>query len=231
MPGSRSRAVNFGSFGADSSILGMCRAHPDTIYAMNPDRTQIYRSDDQGTTWRLYTDPGWQFRKLDSVPTFTADPVNPDKIYTIDQRGDVAIFDGTSWTHTGVIDKAGTGYNNFVRTIAVDPRHPEVIYAGMMGGGTSCIWRSTDGGTTWEDITLNLPRDGMSAMAVNPQTGELFKGSCIGTWIFPPPYAGDTPIYDKATVRPFDTDAGAGQIQPLPGMSALTDGPGQRRDL
>ena len=218
-------AVNFGSFGADSSILGMCRAHPDTIYAMSRDRTEIYRSDDQGTTWRLYTDPGWQFRKLDSVPTFTADPVDPDKIYTIDQRGDLAIFDGTSWTHTGVIDKAGTAYNNFVRTIAVDPRHPEVIYAGMMGGGTSCIWRSTDGGTTWEDITLNLPREGMSAMAVNPNTGELFRGSCIGTWIFPPPYAGNTPIYDKATVRPFDTDEGAGGIQPLPGMSALPTDP------
>jgi photosystem II stability/assembly factor-like uncharacterized protein len=211
--------IDFGSFDAGSSILGMCRAHPDTIYAMNPARTQIYRSDDQGTSWRLYTDPGWQFRKLDSVPTFTADPVNPNRIYTLDQRGDVAIFNGTGWTHTGVIDRAGTGYNNFVRTIAVDPTHPEVIYAGMMGGGTSCIWRSMDGGKTWEDITLNLPRDGMSAMAVNPHTGELFRGSCIGTWIFPPPYAGATPAYDKATVRPFDTDIGGPAIQPLPGLS------------
>jgi PKD repeat protein len=217
--------INFGTLDSGASVLGMCRAQPDTIYAMNPARTQIYRSDNQGATWRLYTSPGWQFRKLDSVPTFTADPVDPDKIYTIDSRGDVAIFDGTGWTHTGVIDKAGTGYNNFVRTIAVDPRHPEIIYAGMMAGGISCIWRSTDGGATWEDITLNLPRDGMSAMAVSPLTGELFKGSCMGTWIFPPPYAGDTPAYDKATVRPFDTDAGAGQIQALPEMSALPTDP------
>ena len=65
----------------------------------------------------------------------------------------------------------------------------------------------------------------MSAMAVSPLTGELFKGSCMGTWIFPPPYAGDTPVYDKATVRPFDTDAGAGQIQALPDMSALPTDP------
>ena len=218
-------AVNFGSFGADSSILGMCRARPDTIYAMSRDRTQIYRSDDQGTTWRLYTSPGWQFRKLDSVPTFTADPVDPDTIWTLDSRGDAASFDGTTWVHTGVIDKAGTGYNNFVRTIAVDPTHPEVVYAGTMGGGTSCIWRSTDGGTTWEDITLNLPRDGMSAMAVNPHTGEIFRGSCMGTWIFPPPYAGATPAYDKATVRPFDTDPATGEVQALPGMSAVPTDP------
>jgi photosystem II stability/assembly factor-like uncharacterized protein len=201
--------INFGSFDAKSSILGMCRAHPDTIYAMNQARTQIYRSDNQGTTWRLYTNPGWQFRKLDSVPTFTADPVNPDKIYTIDSRGDVAIFNGQNWTHTGVIDRAGTARNNFVRTIAVDQNHPEIIYAGMMSGGISCIWRSMDSGTTWEDITLNLPQDGMSAMAVNPHTGELFRGSCIGTWVFPSPYASDMRVYNKATPRPFDTDWGA----------------------
>ena len=226
--------INFGTLDSGASILGMCRAHPDTIYAMNSARTQIYRSDNQGTTWWLYTSPGWQFRKLDSVPTFTADPVDPDKIYTLDNRGDVAIFNGTTWIHTGVIDKAGTGYNNFVRTIAVDPTHPEVVYAGMMGGGMSCIWRSTDGGTTWEDITLNLPRDGMSAMAVNPHTGELFQGSCFGTWIFPPPYAGATPTYDKATIRPFDTNAGAGQVRALPGISALPtdpDGDGIFEDL
>jgi PKD repeat protein len=217
--------INFGTLDPGASVLGMCRAHPDTIYAMSQNRSQIYRSDNQGTTWRLYTSPGWQFRKLDSVPTFTADPVDPDKIWTIDQRGDVAIFNGTRWTHTGVIDKAGTAYNNFVRTIAVDPTHPEVVYAGMMGGGRSCIWRSTDGGASWEDITLNLPRDGMSAMAVNPHTGELFKGSCMGTWILPPPYTGSTPAYDKATVRPFDTDAGAGQVQIVPGMSAMPTDP------
>lgn len=226
--------IDFGSFGDDSSILGMCRAHPDTIYAMSRDRTSVYRSDDQGTTWRLYAAPGWQFRKLDSVPTFTADPVNPDKIWTLDSRGDAASFDGTNWVHTGVIDMAGTGYNNFVRTIAVDPTHPEIIYAGTMGGGSSCIWRSTDGGTTWDDVTLNLPQDGMSAMAVNPHTGELFKGSCMGTWILPPPYGGSTPTYDKATPRPFDTDEGAGGILPLPGIAAQPtdpDGDGNYEDL
>ncbi len=103
-----------------------------------------------------------------------------------------------------------------------------------MGGGTSCIWRSTDGGTTWEDVTRNLPQDGMSAMAVNLHTGELFRGSCMGTWILPPPYGGSTPTYDKATVRPFDTDEGAGGILPLPGISASPtdpDGDGQYEDL
>jgi len=34
-------------------------------------------------------------------------------------------------------------------------------------------------------------------MAVNPHTGELFTGSTIGTWVFPPPYESENLIYDK----------------------------------
>ena len=75
-----------------------------------------------------------------------------------------------------------------MRTVAIDPNRPEIVYAGMLSSGIPCAWRSLDGGGSWEDITHNLPRTGLGAMAVNPHTGELFKGSGVGTWIFPAPY-------------------------------------------
>jgi photosystem II stability/assembly factor-like uncharacterized protein len=74
-----------------------------------------------------------------------------------------------------------------VRTVTVDPNDNQVLYAGMHATGLSCIWRSLDGGSTWEDITENLPRMGMSAMTVNPHTSELYRGSAFGTWIYPAP--------------------------------------------
>jgi hypothetical protein len=37
---------------------------------------------------------------------------------------------------------------------------------------------------------------------VNPHTGELFKGSMAGTWIFPAPYPSANTIYNKAYPRP-----------------------------
>ena len=58
----------------------------------------------------------------------------------------------------------------------------------MFAPGIPCIFRSLDGGASWEDITANLPRCGMSAMKVNPHTGELYKGSVIGTWVYPSAY-------------------------------------------
>ncbi len=181
--------VDFGAFGdLRPAILGMCRARPDTVYAMSEDRHTILRSDDRGRKWRKYVHASWSFALLDPLPTFAPDPVDPDRIFTIDGQGDLAAYDGKSWRSGGVLGLAGgTEYGNFVRTVAVDPSDNRVIYAGMHATGVSCVWRSMDGGFAWSDITENLPREGMSAMAVNPHTGELFKGSAIGTWIYPSP--------------------------------------------
>ncbi len=181
--------VDFGVLGSlDPAILGMCQAYPDTIYALSEDRHRILRSDDRGVNWIEYANPGWAFKKVDSLPTFAADPLDRNRVFTIDAQGDVAIYDGLSWTSCGVLALAGgQNYGNFVRTVAIDPQDNSVVYAGMHSCGLSCVWRSLDGGSTWEDITENLPRMGMSAMAVNPHTGELFKGSTIGTWIYPAP--------------------------------------------
>jgi len=198
--------VDFGGF-YKPRILGMCLSQPDTVYAMDGKMRQILRSDDRGETWRLYSKPGWQFRKLDSIPTFAVDPVNPNLVYTIDAKGDLAIFDGKEWHSTGVLALAGgLEVGNFVRGIAIDPNHPEVIYAGMFASGRSGIFRSVDGGDSWEDISHNLPRIGHRAMAVNPHTGELFTGSAVGTWVFPPPYDRSNLIYDKLVSMEFGNE-------------------------
>jgi hypothetical protein len=187
--GSSFSLVDFGSFaGSEPEILGMCEADPDTVYAMTDDRSAILRSDDRGSSWIEYAAPGWTFRRLDSLPTFAADPHDCDLVWTIDDSGDLASFDGSAWTSAGVLALSGGDHiGNHVRTVAVDPVDPDVVYAGMFSSGVPCAFRSLDGGSTWEDITLNLPRAGMSAMAVNPHTRELMKGSAIGTWIFPAP--------------------------------------------
>ncbi|MDY6934454.1 MAG: hypothetical protein SVZ03_09565 [Spirochaetota bacterium] len=181
--------VDFGQYNNYSpSILGMCLSDPDTIYAMDSGRYRILRSDDRGLNWYLYVQPGWRFRRLDSLPTFAVDPVDCDKIYTLFSDYDLAIFNGIEWRSTGVLGlSGGEELGNFVRSVAIDPDNSDVIYAGMSASGGPCIFRSLDGGLTWEDITYNQPRTGVNAMAVNPHTSELYRGSAFGTWIFPAP--------------------------------------------
>jgi photosystem II stability/assembly factor-like uncharacterized protein len=204
--------VNFGQLAKPpSEIMGMCLAKPDTVYAIGRFNTAILRSDDRGETWRLYNSPqyDWKFIKSDPIPTFTVDPVDPDKVYTIDKQGDIAVFDGQRWKSLGLlslIDKPAN-MSIFVRNIAIDPRHPEVIYAAVNCPGISNIWRSTDAGATWQDISRNLPRKGAYPIAVNPHTGELFAGGACGTYVLPPPYKSKTLVYDKCVSLPSEKPA------------------------
>lgn len=181
------------------SIVGMCKSHPDVLFAMNSHLNSVLRSTDRGETWPAYTTPGWGFHLLDRLPTFAADPVDPGLIYTLDADADLASFDGTTWRSFGLLDLAGgREIGNFVRAVTVDPRHPEVIYAVMFAAGLPGMFRSVNGGGSWEDITYNLPRLGAGAISVHPHTGELLRGSAAGTWIFPAPYESPNTLYKKA---------------------------------
>ncbi|NLF30681.1 MAG: hypothetical protein GX591_07315 [Planctomycetes bacterium] len=195
--------------GYDASIMGMCRAQPNTIYAMSRPREMIFRSDDAGVTWRLYTRPGWVFNGLDSKPTFAVDPVDPDVIYTLDRYGDLARFNGTAWTSLGVKALAGTTpYKNFVTHVAVDPNDTDILYAKLFVAGYPCMFRSLDRGATWEDITANLSRIGGGSINIHPLTGDLMYSGCFGTWVYPPPYASADSIYPNAMSIPPVARAG-----------------------
>lgn len=169
-------------------VIAMCDAYPDVIYALDKPCKVILRSCDRGQNWEVYSRPGWKFRYFDNLPTFAADPVNPFKLYTLDRNHDLASFDGEKWTSFNVMQNiSGDAAYNYVRNVAVDPNNPDIIYAGMFASGGPQVMRTQDGGKTWEDISHNLSRIG-GTLKVNPHTGELYRGSLFGTWIFPAPY-------------------------------------------
>jgi photosystem II stability/assembly factor-like uncharacterized protein len=55
--------------------------------------------------------------------------------------------------------------------LAVDPRRPQTAYAGCRGAG---VWRTTDGGQTWEDT--RLPASDVFSVAVSPVDGAVYAG-------------------------------------------------------
>lgn len=182
----------------NAEILGMCAACPDTIYAVTKPRTTILRSDDRGAAWKVYARAPWLLNRLDSKPTFAVHPKNPNIVYTIDAGGDLVKYDGASFTPLGVLKNTGmSDSGNFVSVIASDVRFPDILYAGTYMAGTPCVWRSTDGGCTWVDISANLPRAGCGPIAVHPLTGDVMMGTNFGTWIYPPPYGSPNSIYAK----------------------------------
>ena len=79
----------------------------------------------------------------------------------------------------GRLDESGGGWTvelslegSGAQCIALDPREPETLYAGLRGGG---VGRSSDGGRTWADC--RLPADDVFSVAVSPVDGAVYAGT------------------------------------------------------
>jgi len=144
-----------GPFGGSVYCLVSDPSHPATLYA-GTDRG-VYRSDDAGASWRTDNAGLPAFR----VQTIAIDPTSPSTLYagtlTPDGVESVGIFKSTdgaaSWApiNEGLIDPL-TGISPLdVWSLAIDPKNPNTIFAGSR---FSEIFKSVDGGLTWQFKTL-----------------------------------------------------------------------------
>ena len=126
----------------------------------------VYKSSDAGKTWANVG-----FRNSDAISKIRIHPTNPDIVYVAsfglyygpsEERGVFKSTDGgKTWkrtlfkdTNTGAVD------------IAIDMKNPNVLFAAMWeayrieyqmssGGPSSGLYKSTDGGETWSEVTRN----------------------------------------------------------------------------
>jgi len=177
-----------GSVGA----IALSDSDPNTIYvgmgepAIRGNTSHgdgVYKSTDAGKTWkRVGLEDSRQISRI------RVHPKNPDLVYVAAQghvwepnetRGVYRSKDGGK-TWERVLYK---GNKAGACDLAMDPTNPSVLYAGLWevyrkpwtlesGGPTSGIFKSTDGGDTWTDITRNpgLPKGtiGISGITVSP---------------------------------------------------------------
>ena len=177
-----------GSVGA----IALSDSDPNTIYvgmgepAIRGNTSHgdgVYKSTDAGKTWkRVGLEDSRQISRI------RVHPKNPDIVYVAAQghvwgpnetRGVYRSKDGGK-TWERVLYK---GNKAGACDLVMDPTNPSVLYAGLWevyrkpwtlesGGLTSGIFKSTDGGDTWTDITRNpgLPKGtiGISGITVSP---------------------------------------------------------------
>ncbi len=170
----------------------------------------VYRSTDAGKSW---THVG--FRDSDAIATIRVHPTNPDIIFVAsfgkygvnsDERGVFKSVDGGNTWKRVLFRNSATGAVD----ISIDQVNPNVMYAALWeayrteykmssGGPGSGLFKSTDGGETWKEITRakGLPsgvvgRIGVSVSPADPnrvyalienENGGLFSSSDAGaTW-------------------------------------------------
>lgn len=149
----------------------------------------LYRSTDGGATFeRVGLENSYTIAKV------LTHPEDPETVWVAaggnpwsygGQRGIYRTTDGgQSWKQLtdGLPDDDRTGASDLV----VDPRDPDVLYAGMWerlrrpwrfdsGGPASGIYKSTDGGDSWVRLTSGLPEGdkGRIGLAVAPSNPDV----------------------------------------------------------
>ena len=143
----------------------------------------IYKSDDAGRTWRNVG-----LRDTKHIGQIEVHPRNPDIAFAAalgdifkphDSRGVYRTIDGGNTWERVLFRDADTGCTD----LSIDPTNPRIVFAAFWqtrrnfwnlssGGPGSGLFRSSDGGDTWEEITRKpgLPPGtwGKVGVAVSP---------------------------------------------------------------
>lgn len=147
----------------------------------------FWRSLDMGITWDLLYDFGSQVRYLQISYS------NPDVFYVdVVNKGLYRSDDGgLTWVHKPTLTNPpnGTAYWKGKIFLAISPYNENVVYACLMNGTWSAdigrVFKSTDGGDTWEDYTGTVSAY-LKCLVVQPTTDQkdltyLFTNGINGT--------------------------------------------------
>jgi photosystem II stability/assembly factor-like uncharacterized protein len=233
-------------FGGTIGAIAVAESNPDIVYVgggETPIRGNVshgegmWKTTDGGKTW---IDLG--LKETQYIGRVRLNPTNPDIVYVAalghvlgpnKERGVYKSVDGgRSWRQV-LFKNDSTGAVDLI----MDPKDPNVLYVAMWeanrspwslksGGPGSGIWKSTDAGETWTDISANsglptglLGNIGLAvspinsnivwAMIENEPGGGLYKSSDAGaTWTLA---SSDRNIrqrawyYSKVYASPMDT--------------------------
>ncbi|MFN8492306.1 MAG: hypothetical protein U0350_32195 [Caldilineaceae bacterium] len=141
---------------------------------------RVYRTTDRGETWTAISDDLTKGGR--GISTMSVAPANPSVIYVGTSDGNVQVTTNTggAWTN---VTKAPLP-NRFVSKIAVDPANAQIAYVVYNGFNTHTpdtpghVFKTSDGGASWQDISGNLPDVPVLAFVFDKQQANTFY---IGT--------------------------------------------------
>jgi len=145
------------------------------VFYMAPNNGGVWKTTDYGLTW----DPMFDDQPIGSVGALAIAPTNPNIIYVGSGEGlrrpDLSVGDGIyksadggrMWQHLGLRDAQQIG------AILVDPQDPNRVFVAVVGhpygpNSERGVFRSTDGGTTWQKVLYKDENIGAIDLAFDP---------------------------------------------------------------
>ena len=184
--------ISDGFFGGSIGSITVSKSDPNVIYVGGGEKTVrgnvssgygIWKTEDAGKTWISVG-----LKKSRHVPRIAIHPTNSNIVYAgvmgnlykpTQERGLYKSTDGgKSWRKTLFANE-----NAGVVDLQIDPTNPRILYASTWrinrtpyslnsGGEGSGLWKSTDSGETWKEISKNkgFPKDTLGIIGVTVST-------------------------------------------------------------
>jgi photosystem II stability/assembly factor-like uncharacterized protein len=147
----------------------------------------LYRTTNSAGIWTKISPKltDYSGARLGTITTIAVAPTNSNVIYV-----------GSDDSHIWVSSDNGSTWNEisdglpirWVSRVAVDPSNENIVYAAFNGlrwkDPQPHVFRSTDKGTAWTDISSNLPDAPVNAFAVDPiEPNRLYLGNDVGMYV------------------------------------------------
>ncbi|HYM42078.1 MAG TPA: hypothetical protein VET46_04830 [Steroidobacteraceae bacterium] len=153
----------------------------------------VWQTRDAGRTWK----PVFDQQQTQSVGAIAVAPSDPNVIYVASGEGlrrpDLSVGNGIyrsndgglTWSHRGLTD------GQQIPDLAIDPKDPNRLFAAVLGhpygpNEERGIYRSRDGGASWERVLYKDADTGGSAVAIDPTHPEIVYAamwqSRLGPW-------------------------------------------------
>jgi photosystem II stability/assembly factor-like uncharacterized protein len=161
----------------DIAVLGPKGEHY-TIYVATASGG-VWKTVNEGTTWEPVLDD----KVSASIGDIAVSPSNPDILWV--GTGEANIFRssqlgggifkstdaGETWAHMGLADTLT------ISRIVIHPENPDVVYVAASGhewtdNEERGVFKTTDGGQTWDKILYTSPKTGAIDLAIDPEDPE-----------------------------------------------------------
>ncbi|HEX3645183.1 MAG TPA: hypothetical protein VHT95_06220 [Vicinamibacterales bacterium] len=177
-------ALRWRSLGPDrggrSIAVAGSDARPNEYY-MGATGGGLWKTTDAGVTWKPVTDGLINHSSIGAVAVSAS---NPDVVYIgtgeADIRGNIiqgggaykSVDAGKTWTHIGLTE------TQVISKIRVHPGNPDLVYVAAFGHHAAPnpdrgVYRSKDGGKTWEKILFRDNKTGANEIVLDPKNPQV----------------------------------------------------------
>ena len=148
--------------------------NPSVLYTIS--NSNLYKTTNSGGSWSLL---------FDAPESFYSDiQVAPGDNQTIYVSGASAIYKSVNGGANFTKISTGLGATS-ITAMAVHPTQPQTLY--VTNGGwtaTNHIYKTTDGGNTWQNVTGNLPNVPCNTIVIDPAHAEMvYAGTDLGVYV------------------------------------------------